>query len=217
MDPDATDGFPEVIDGLGVKARQLMYRHHHELSDKFRPVDGQLSHYDVFMAGVLRRSYALTRGFFDLIASRNFTAAAPLVRLQLDNALRTAASVWTRDAEEFFKTLREGKQINRMLADEGKPMTDRYLCNRLAHEHPWITQIYNETSAFVHLSDKHFLAAMVPGLTYEGFRAVLADEEPGVPHGAYGDVIVSYIRVTTLVLQQLEIYAKQKYGEHRGA
>ncbi len=211
MDPNVTDGFPELIDGLGANARQLMCRYHHDLSDKFRPLDGQLSHYDVFMAGVLRRSYALTRGFFDLVASRNFTAAAPLVRLQLDNALRTAASVWTRDAEEFFRLLREGKQINRMVADEGKPMSDRYLCNRLAREHPWITQIYDETSAFVHLSDKHFFAAMAPNVTYETFNSVLADEEPGVPDGAYGDAILSYIRVTMLVLQQLEIYTKRKY------
>lgn len=52
---------------------------------------------------------------------------------------------------------------------------------------------------------------MLPGVTYETFRAVLADDEPGVPDGAYGDAIVSFVRVTTLVLEQLDVYAKQKY------
>jgi hypothetical protein len=163
VDPDDPDGFSELIGDLGAKARELMYRYHYELTNKFGPIERQLSMYDIFMAGVLRRSYALTRGFFDLIASRNFTAAAALVRLQVDNALRTAASAWTRDPEEFFHLLLEGKQINKMLADDGKRMTDRYLCDRLALEHPWISQLYLETSAFIHLSDKHFFAAIAAG------------------------------------------------------
>src|SRR5438477_4430366 len=82
MEPDATDGFAELILKFGADCRTLMYRYHHELTDKFGPNKGQMSMYDPYMAGVLRRSYALTRGFFDLTASRNFTAAAPLVRLQ---------------------------------------------------------------------------------------------------------------------------------------
>jgi len=212
MDQDATDGFPELIDKLTNNARQLLYRYHHELTDKFGPINGELAWNDVFMAGALRRSYALTRGFFDLIGSRNFTAAAPLIRLQLDNSLRTAASVWALDSQEFFTGIAEGKQINKMRADDGKAMTDRYLCDRLAPYHPWISQLYKETSSFVHLSDKHMSAALAPHPGYETFRCVLNDNEPGVPDGAYGDALISFIRATLLFLELIEMYAKQKYA-----
>jgi len=216
-DPDATDGFPELINKFTDSARQLLYRYHHELTDKFGPVNGELAWNDVFMAGALRRSYALTRGFLDLIASRNFTAAAPLIRLQLDNSLRTVASVWAGDPKEFFTGIAEGKRINKMRADDGKSMTDRYLCDRLAPYHPWILQLYKETSSFIHLSEKHLLAALAPHPGYETFRCVLNDDEPGVPDGAYGDALISFIRTTLLFLEIVEKYAKQKHSPPRDA
>jgi hypothetical protein len=212
MDQDATDGFPELIGKLTNNARQLLYRYHHELTDKFGPINGELAWNDVFMAGALRRSYGLTRGFLDLIGSRNFTAAAPLIRLQLDNSLRTAASVWALDPQEFFTGIAQGKQINKMQADDGKVMTDRYLCDRLAPFHPWISQLYKETSSFVHLSDKHMLAALAPHPGYKTFHCILNDNEPGVPDGAYGDALTSFIRATLLFLELIEMYAKQKYA-----
>jgi len=214
MDPEATDGFPELVDRLCSTSRQLMYRFHSELADKFGPVSGELSYYDVYMAGVLRRSYGLTRGFFDLVESRNFSAATPLIRLQVDNALRTAASVWTRDPKEFFSLLRQGKPVNKMRSGDGKPMTDRYLCERLSLEHPWIRSLYEETSAFVHLSDKHFAAALLAGGGYENFTCMLAQPEPAVPDGAYGDAITSFIRITMVTLEQLDVYAKHKRTEN---
>jgi hypothetical protein len=217
MDPDATDGFPELISRFADSARQLLYRYHHELTDKFGPIDGELAWNDVFMAGALRRSYALTRGFCDLIASRNFTAAAPLIRLQLDNSLRIAASAWARDPKDFFTGIAEGKQINKMRSDDDKTMTDRYLCDRLAPYHPWISQLYKETSSFVHLSDKHMLAALAPHPGYEAFHCMLNDDEPGVPDGAYGDALISFIRATLLFLELVEIYAEQKYNAKSGA
>lgn len=207
------DGFPELVRSTAANARTLLYRYHHDLTDKFGPLDGLLSMNDIFFAGALRRSYALTRGFLDLVEARNFTASAPLIRLQLDNALRTAASAWAKDSSDFFEGLKAGKQINKMKADDGKPMTDRYLCDRLAQWHPWILQLYVETSAFVHLSDKHMFAAMAPNPGYDTFRCVLDDDEPGVPDGAYGDALISFIRVTLLFLEIVGIYADQKYGK----
>jgi hypothetical protein len=206
------DGFPELIRDLAASSRQLINRYHHELTDKFGPVDGELSMYDIYIAGALRRSYALTRGFFDLIGSRNFTASTPLIRLQLDNALRTAASAWCEDPQRFLDGLVEGTPIRRMKASDGEKMTDRYLCDRLAMHHPWVKQLYEETSAFVHLSDKHMFAVLTPKPGYDTFRCVLADDEPGVPDGAYGDAIVSFTRVTTIFLEFVGMYADQKYG-----
>ena len=50
------DGFPELIRNLASSSRQLMNRYHHELTDKFGPVEGELYMYDIYIAGALRRS-----------------------------------------------------------------------------------------------------------------------------------------------------------------
>jgi hypothetical protein len=46
---------------------------------------------DMYIIAAMKRSLCLLRGFADLVESRNYVAAAPLVRLQMDNALRVAA------------------------------------------------------------------------------------------------------------------------------
>ena len=37
-------------------------------------------------------------------------------------------------------------------------MVDTYLAHRLAHEFPWVPNVYRETSGFIHLSEKHILS-----------------------------------------------------------
>src|SRR5437773_2500032 len=53
-----------------------------------------LAHYplDYWAASVLNRSLALISGFATLIEARNFVAAVPLLRLQLDTWLRFSAA-----------------------------------------------------------------------------------------------------------------------------
>ncbi len=94
-------------------------------------------------------------------------------------------------------------------------MTDRYLCNRFSSYEPWISELYKETSAFIHLSDKHMLAALAPGMKYEDFKCVLEDEEAGVPETAYQDAVISFVRITTIFLDLVDLYIEQKYRENR--
>jgi hypothetical protein len=49
---------------------------------------GDLYGFDLLAVATLNPSMCLLRGFCDLIASENFIAAAPLLRMQLDNCLR---------------------------------------------------------------------------------------------------------------------------------
>jgi hypothetical protein len=203
----------DLIRETATKSSELLCRFHRELTEKLGPINGELSPYDVFFAGALRRSYALTRGFFTLILSLNFSAAAPLIRLQLDNVLRTAASAWVKDPMDFFDGLIAGKSINKFISSDGKPMTDKYLCNRMATYEPWISSLYEETSAFIHLSDKHLHAALAPGMEPKEFKCILQDEESDVPDWAYSDAIISFVKVTNLFLEVVTHYTEQKIAD----
>src|SRR5436309_1171588 len=57
--------------------------------------------FDLLAIAALNRSAGLCSGFRQLIRSRNFICAAPLIRLQIDNALRLYAGSIVRDPRGY--------------------------------------------------------------------------------------------------------------------
>jgi len=108
-----------------------------------------------------KRSMSLIGGFITMIRDRNFICAAPLLRLQLDNSLRFYAAFLVENPHELAMGFIEGKSI-KDFKERGtnKKLTDSLLVERLAEHHPWITNVYKETSGYIHLSDKHLFNAM---------------------------------------------------------
>ncbi|HXH92463.1 MAG TPA: hypothetical protein VNN25_12850 [Thermoanaerobaculia bacterium] len=192
---------------FATKSKQLLSRFHHEIGKKFPRPGAQLAYVDLFFAGALRRSYALCRAFFDLILVENFTAAAPLIRLQLDTYLRTRAVSLVSDPQRFFEAIVTGTQLNHIKDSAGKRLTDTYLCERLGEGQPWVRELYRETSAFVHFSDKHALASLA-GKDRNSFTYGVCDAEEGVPDEAYDQAIVHFVRITNEVLQTFDICAE---------
>ncbi len=112
---------------------------------------------DLLAQAVLHRSLMLTSGFSDLIEKRNYTCAAPLVRFQLDNALRFYASSLVDNPHDFaIEVVVKGERIDKMKDRDGERMRDWYLASKLTEHHPWVKNVYDETSGFVHFSHKHF-------------------------------------------------------------
>ena len=113
------------------------------------------------------RSLSLTRGFCSLLEQRNFIAAAPLVRLALDNCLRFYAAYLVSDPHKFAFAVMGGTPVNKLSSRDGKRLTDRYLVQKLSEEIRWlkVKDLYEHSSGYVHLSDKHLFHAvrMKPG------------------------------------------------------
>lgn len=116
---------------------------------------------DWYVFGALRRMMALTKGFRRMVEDRNFLCAAPLVRLQLDNALRIFALSLVSNPNALASKLLDGEPLSRQKDDAGKRLRDAYLVGRLSAHHDWVEALYEETSGFVHLSERHFFAAIV--------------------------------------------------------
>lgn len=125
-------------------------------ADMMQVHEGALYGFDFLVCAATNRSVALSAGFRILIHDRNFICAGPLVRLQLDTALRVFAGFIVDKPHEFAVSVLEGKHIRNMKDRNGQRMTDRYLITQLAKEYPWIELVYENTSGYVHLSDKHF-------------------------------------------------------------
>jgi len=110
---------------------------------------------DYYVAGILNRSLSLIYGFDTLIKSANFLSAAHLVRPHLDNYLRLSAAWLVSDPHKFANDVWQGGVIRKMKDRDGKPMTDAHLKDKAAEDYPWIANVYEATSGFIHFGEKH--------------------------------------------------------------
>jgi hypothetical protein len=120
-----------------------------------KAANGAVFPVDLLAWAALNRSANLIPGFASLIEARNLIAAAPLLRLQIDNCLRFHGIYIVSKPHEFASAVLQGKQVRRLKDSRGELMTDRHLINCVAKDFPWITRVYERTSAYVHLSDAH--------------------------------------------------------------
>lgn len=153
---------PEVL-SLLQKLRTYKERHIELGKYMLAPEEAQgIFMLDLLASAVMNRSLNLLLGFCSLIEARNFVAAAPLLRLQLDNVLRLSAA-WLVDApHDFAWQVIRGTQVRNMSDRDGQKMHDGYLVQKLAVENPWVPEVYKQTSGYIHLSEKHVFNAVSP-------------------------------------------------------
>jgi hypothetical protein len=115
---------------------------------------------DYYIAGIINRSLSLVYGFETLIRSENFISAAHLVRSYLDCYFRLNAAYLVDDRDKFLMEVLRGNHVRKMMDRDGNLMTDAYLKSKATEHHPWMAEVYNETSGFVHFSNKHLSNAV---------------------------------------------------------
>lgn len=121
----------------------------------FEPGKVHIYQLDLLATAVMDRGLSVIFGFTSQIRANNFTCAAPLLRLHLDNVLRFYAAYISEDSHEFTMKVFKGEHVRNLKDREGKKMTDRYLVKKMSNEYPWMLKVYENTSGYVHLSNKH--------------------------------------------------------------
>ncbi len=118
---------------------------------------------DYYISGTISRSLSLIYGFETLIRSKNFMSAAHLVRPHLDNYLRLSALWLVDNPNEIASQVWSGTALNTLKDRHQKKMSDSYLRDQAAETYPWIKDVYNETSGFIHFSQKHIASTTTTG------------------------------------------------------
>jgi hypothetical protein len=121
----------------------------------FEPGRVYLYSMDILASAIMDRSLSLIYGFTSLIRANNFTCAAPLVRMHLDNVLRLYAAYISDDCQNFAMKVFEGVHIRNLKDRDGFKMTDKYLIDKLSKDYQWMTEVYAKTSGYIHLSNTH--------------------------------------------------------------
>ena len=172
--------------------------------------DGTQYPFDLLAYAVLNRSLALLNGFSDLIKSSNFIAAAPLLRLQLDNCLRFYAGYLVTDPHDFAIQVLSGKAVKNQKSSDGKALSDYYLCKMLSVEYPWVLDVYKNTSGYIHLSEKHILHSVRIADDGKGLKISIGETDRFVPTDLYLEVIEAFKTTTEIVLRFVYSWAYTK-------
>jgi len=188
------------------------YREKHlELGKTVIQADGgALYPLDLLVIATLNRSICLLKGFISLLEDKNFIAAAPLIRLQLDNCLRLLAGTLVNDPHQFAMKILEGIPVRKQRDRSNKLMTDRYLVEKLSQQFPWVEKVYEATSGYVHLSEKHMFNAMqASGEDYK-LTLKITDRDAFVPDTLYIEAIGAFKAITDILFEYVYGWAYTK-------
>jgi hypothetical protein len=190
---------------------------HHEAALKMMKADGNARIFplDMLALAVLNRSLNLIPAFVYLIESKNFIAAAPLLRLQIDNCIRFHAAWLVDHPHEFALAVLKGDHICKLKAKNGRPMTDRFLLENFAKEFRWVTKVYERTSGYIHLSNAHVSNLFVGTTSTEKCSAELrwgrGDDFPD--NSVYIEAVEAFIAATDAMFHYITGWVKTKEAE----
>jgi hypothetical protein len=174
-----------------------------------------ISHTDMFVMGALRRTLAQAQGFRDLLMAKDFPCAAGILRMQLDTAMRVNGLRLVAERDQCCKDLLSGKQFNKLKDVAGNKLTDGYLRQKLAEDHPWISPVYEQTSDFIHLSGRHFYIVSTDDESRIA-RFVFSGKDPPRPDETYFEIVDTFFEATKLVgllmLGYFAVRARQVQG-----
>lgn len=160
---------------------------------------------DLYAHGALNRSLSLSQGFESLLRVRNFACAGAILRLQLDTALRFYAVFLVESPQEFATSVIRGLAVRKCRDRSGALMTDAYLVKQLTAEYSWVSEVYEKTCNFVHLSDTHVFSTM-SGVDRESAKISIriGEGETHLPESTYLDAILAFRESTVIFVRSLK-------------
>lgn len=174
--------------------------------------DGRSAYYsDLFVLGATKRALSLASGFRTLMAARNFTCCAGLLRMQIDTAARLYALTLVDDMNALCAAVLSGARLDRQKDREGQLFKDRRLIAKLGEMFPWVPDVYRETSGFVHLSERHvFSSIMEADPANRTYRFSIGAEDPKRDDEAYVEILDAFSDATKMVGSLIVGYVTSK-------
>lgn len=119
-------------------------------------VGENLTQDDLFFCSALDRCLHLMDGLAPMLKARNLTCSGAIVRMQMDNCMRTYAAFIAADKEAVINCLIRGTPIRKEKDEKGNRMTDGYLKDEITKIDRTFNQVYDQASGYIHLSEKAF-------------------------------------------------------------
>ena len=172
---------------------------------------------DLFFCAALDRSVQLSEGFIVLLQERNLSCAGALLRLQMDNCMRTYAAFIAADKDAVIDCIIHGRKISDQLDTDGKKMTDANLKKKMAAFNASFPNVYDQASGYVHFSDIAFYQTVVSvndnKIEWQIGQALQERFNPILLEAA--DAFIHFTKIHYKMLQAV-VDSKQRYDlEHK--
>lgn len=201
-----SDVFTKQFDELEKLNKELL-----SLSGKIVKA-GNIYHMDILTMAVVNRALELSEGFKDLILSKKFLCAAPLLRLQIDNLLRYSAAWLVDKPEEFVIEVMKGTPVKKLNDSSGNKMLDFYLVEKLTEDIPWVKSVYDKTCGYIHFSETHFQKVLLSTSDDGEFSMGIGSRSREVPESTYIEAVDAFNSATLEISKYVYGWLKTKDG-----
>ena len=116
---------------------------------------------DLYTNSIINRAMAINDAYFRLTKLNNYVAAAPYIRMQMDNCISAYAGIMVAD-KDIFKFLNHfiaGKDLYKFKDARKNPLYEKYVVQELNKIFPMFKKGYEYYNDMVHLSNQHFRSA----------------------------------------------------------
>lgn len=199
-----------------VERLRALEKKHTDLGiEMTKAAGGNLYSLDLLAIAALNRSVCILTAFCDLIEKRNFVAAAPLLRLQLDSLSRLQGAWLAENPHRFAEQVLAGTPIKKLKDKFGNEMTDYYLVEKISSHNPSFREVYRQTSGFIHLSEKHIFSSIGNATEDYTISMKVGSSDSFVKEETYVEACLAFFEITQTLFRYIHGWTLTKDGKHR--
>lgn len=174
-------------------------------SEMLRADGGNMFPVDLLAISAIKRSLSNTAAVRLLVENWNLVAARTMLRAHMDTPLRLSAVWLVNDPHGFAMKVQAGERIRNIKDRNGKRMTDAYLITRMSTEYPWVAEVYDRLSGYVHFSADH-LSVSIKGSDDDDriLNFALTAQDTEFPESTWVEVIECFNECTLILHRYVE-------------
>ncbi|MDI1339346.1 hypothetical protein [Polaromonas sp.] len=165
---------------------------------------------DLLANGAVKRFVSVSSGLKAMIEARNMGCARGLLRMHIDTALRFSAAWHVDKPHDFAHEIHRGTHVRSLKDSQGEKMTDRRLVEMFSAEHPWLPDVYDSLSGYIHLSGSHISSAIVALGEDQTISMRISATDEQLPESSWLEIIHCYEEISELFTRHLTGYALTK-------
>jgi prophage maintenance system killer protein len=182
----------------------------------FGPTGAKIPDIAWYVLAAIKKTASLTHAFCILTRAKNTLAAASLIRLQLDTAMRIFGLSLIDDIEDAGTRLMNDESYRNLRSRNNEKLSDAVLHRELNKHYPGLTDVYEATSSYVHLSSAHIKTGLSER---QGSRTLffhLNGADDSNPDESFADIVDSFAQATSLTAELIEDFMRYRYARSFG-
>ena len=129
-----------------------------EAHQKYNEV-GCFAPIDFYVDTVLKRAMVINGAYVKLAKANNYIAAAPYIRMQMDNCINLGAGAMVKDILAYINHFLSGKELYKFKDERKNSLYEKYIVQEMNKRYGSFKQAYEHYNMEVHLSVGHFFMA----------------------------------------------------------